>query len=63
MKMSAIIGKRKMGPKIGLNRSILHGLGGDLITSARGGYVIIGICPSVCLLVNNITQKAMNGFS
>ena len=34
-----------------------------LIISASGAYVIIGGCLSVCLLVNSVTQKVMNGFS
>ena len=36
-----------------------------IISLAKGGYVFgyIGlfVCPSVCLLVDNITQKVMNG--
>ena len=34
-----------------------------VITSVlHGGYVIIGVCPSVCLFVNSVTQKLICGF-
>ena len=34
-----------------------------VITSAlRGGYVIVGVCPSVSFFVNSVTQKLIDGF-
>ena len=40
----------------------------DSITSAiRGDYVIVDVClsvrPSVCLFMNNVAQKRIDGFS
>ena len=34
----------------------------EFFTSASRSYVINGVCPSVCLLLNSVTQKVLDGF-